>query len=851
MSFFGFDPTGPSSSRGLDDDQLETYNYEDTYEGLGDEGDDALNDETFGAASSNIGKDFDFTGGMGMKPAAPSQPTTQHISYAQAAQTDEILQPMASLWTDESKAATGERPTEPKILSLEEIEAKLRGNQPQQHLQMPPPPQQQLPPYMLLPPQIQQQILNAAVASGQFPNAAAAAQAMSQGFMPPPPPFNQGMMPPQFMPFPPQMAQQQMLNIPSQFNQGIPPMTQQQQPPVDASQQQQQQSQPPQQQQQQPPQQHQIPQQPKPQQHQNLKQQLLPSQDQQQARTEKRDVDFPVLGATKEEPGNHITPQEPQTLPQQQPQQQHQQQSQHQQQQNYRNNYNNSGNNGNNGNNRHHHFNQQQRQHQHQLQMQQQFESMTPEEREKFLTRQQKVSKITRCSGFMNPRDKDFVTRFQLSQIVTDDPYNEDFYCQVYKVLNSSIHENNMSSIAQKYLDQSGHRLGGRSKRADVALQRMQQQVSKAVTVAKERGERTGVLSREGALGKVSFGTGKEPRKQLVLKTKEESADAEDDYLPKEYSFSKSSRTFQLSIIENIYSQILKLESMERENQEFTTVELWKSLHLSDKMSTSSGEVIGPFISILSFDKMMKVFNRLFHFLTAEQKFQLIEYIFTNLQKIDVILKGSYKNYIQENYEVPEAVTKKIDLFQLTIMKTLVLYLSESKFQDVLRVLDVVISNNNVLFLSTTKLGLSLVTILTSRLELIKQEFAQSLSAQDLSQWQFVYDKLFQCLEGRLTTIFPPYLSNDESKKVKTSTSGADDSYIWQFLASLSLAGLLNHQRIIVDEIRNEIFGIMALAKTSNESGDVEKANKALGNLNLFLNVMGLKATENDISELS
>ena len=69
-------------------------------------------------------------------------------------------------------------------------------------------------------------------------------------------------------------------------------------------------------------------------------------------------------------------------------------------------------------------------------------------------------------SGIMNPKDKDFVTRFQLSQIVTEDPYNEDFYAQVFKVIHpktingvqQSTQQNN--SIAQAYLDHSGHRLG-------------------------------------------------------------------------------------------------------------------------------------------------------------------------------------------------------------------------------------------------------------------------------------------------------------------------------------------------------------------------------------------------------
>lgn len=486
---------------------------------------------------------------------------------------------------------------------------------------------------------------------------------------------------------------------------------------------------------------------------------------------------------------------------------------------------------------------------------------MSPEERENFLVRQQKVHKITRCSGFMTPKDKDFVTRFQLSQIVTDDPYNEDFYYQVYKVLNSSTGENNMNSLAQKYLEQSGHRLGGRSKRADIALQRMQQQVSKAVSVAKERGESTGILTKEGALGKVSFGSGKQPRRQLIIHSQDSengndqepttSRGAADVVLPKEYTFSKSSRTFQLSIIEKIYNEVLKLESLERENQPYETTELWNSLHLNDVIKTSTNEVVDPFISILSFDKMMKLFGRMFHFLTADQKIELLSQLFLNLQNIDVIMKGSYKNYENSNYETPDEIIKKIDLFQMTILKCLVLYLSEANFSYVLTWLNTLVSNKSILFLTTTKIGLSLITVLISRLELVKQEFSKSLNAQELSQWQYVYDQLFQCLEGRLTSCFPPYISHDENRKVTNKESKSDDSYVWQFLASLSLAGMLNHQRIIIDEIRNEIFGIMAVAKELKSSGDIESATRYLGNLNLFLNVMGLIATEDDITELS
>ena len=97
---------------------------------------------------------------------------------------------------------------------------------------------------------------------------------------------------------------------------------------------------------------------------------------------------------------------------------------------------------------------------------------------------------------------------------------------KVFKVVHPKVNSNPMqqntqqhNSIAQAYLEQSGHRLGGRYKRADVALQRMQQQVQKAVTVAKERPKLT-QYAREGALGKISFGNGKKPRQQLEIFSK-------------------------------------------------------------------------------------------------------------------------------------------------------------------------------------------------------------------------------------------------------------------------------------------------------------------------------------------
>lgn len=889
MSFFGFDPMAAPKGK------PETVDFNDL------EDDDAFNEDTFGSAAvSNLNQDFDFSNGgvnskkSSLKPAPIPEKT--NVSYAAAAHSniDSMLKPMASLWMDESSNVNKTNEGTSSVPSLQEIEAKLKsqnlqgqgqGQAPLAHMQQQnmnmgqgqPPnnvnmnmnmnmnmqvnPQFQLPPYitqMLYQPSIQQQIYSA-VSSGRFPNLQTATQAMIQMLLSTPNPMMQ--MHPQFSAqngiMNPNMNQMIPQNIPQQSQSQPQPQTQNQ----IQSQQQAQQQVPPHSQ-------------PQPQtqplsQGQQVEQPHTSVQSPNRQADKTIDMnDFPSIEVASAKSNGHVNHSEPvfsnedsddSSIINDFSDNMHNGRRNHQNQ-HYRSHGYNQGNNQRGqthrygGHNDHHNF---QRQHQ----LQDQLNQMSPEERENFLIRQRKVSTITRCSGFMTPKDKDFVTRFQLSQIVTDDPYNEDFYSQVYKAINSN-NNNNMNSLAQKYLEQSGHRLGGRSKRADVALQRMQQQVSKAVSVAKERGANTGILTKAGALGKVSYGSGKQPRKQLIIPTESTNensneADAPDApvelsevVIPKEYSFSKSARTFQLSIIEKIYNEVLKLESLERENEQYETIELWKSLHIKDVIKTSSNEVVNPFISILAFDKMMKVFGRTFHLLTETQKETLVGLFFEQLQNIDVIRNGSYKNYVDSNYLIPKDIIKKIDLFQVTVLNNLVIYISEASFSKVLSWFKSLVDNKTTLFLSTTKIGLSIITVLISRLELIKQEISEKLSAHELSQWQTVYNEMFESLEGRLVYCFPPYLSHDESIKVTNEQSDEDDSYIWQFLASLTLTGKLNHQRVIVDEIRGEIFGVMAACKEYKASGDFEKASRYMNNLNLFLNAMGLIATEDDITQL-
>jgi len=93
----------------------------------------------------------------------------------------------------------------------------------------------------------------------------------------------------------------------------------------------------------------------------------------------------------------------------------------------------------------------------------------------------------------MTQSDKDFITRIQVSQLVTQDPYAEDFYAQVYgAILRSRLGLQSQDERVLKFGSGGGVGLGlaqkGGSRRPS-AMQRMEQQVERIVSNAKRREE--------------------------------------------------------------------------------------------------------------------------------------------------------------------------------------------------------------------------------------------------------------------------------------------------------------------------------------------------------------------------
>lgn len=216
--------------------------------------------------------------------------------------------------------------------------------------------------------------------------------------------------------------------------------------------------------------------------------------------------------------------------------------------------------------------------------------NLTDDERAAFLLedakrakRNHKIHLLSKDNGLMTPQDKNFITRIQLQQLVTatggadeqgpEAALAEDFYYQVYSQIRGAPRQNPhqpASQFAQTYLFQTGGRygMGGRrqNRGADNHMQRMEQQVQRAVEAAKAK-PKNKQLVIEGSLGKISFSNAKTPKPLLNIK-RTESGEVRANMAGRRpsriYDAATIDRKMALRDIENVYNTLMEMEDHER-----------------------------------------------------------------------------------------------------------------------------------------------------------------------------------------------------------------------------------------------------------------------------------------------
>lgn len=241
---------------------------------------------------------------------------------------------------------------------------------------------------------------------------------------------------------------------------------------------------------------------------------------------------------------------------------------------------------------------------------------------------------------------------------------------------------------------------------------------------------------------------------------------------------------------------------------------VWESLQVLKPVDSEGRH---PFVLMLNHGKGKKVLPRCFPHLAPTRQLTVLTRLFFCIDGLDVVSHGLDPN--QQG---------QVDLFCKTVLQPIVHLISQLEFA---RIIDLasLLANHDIEQIARTRVGQTFLTVLVSRAELIGQQDSD-VSPEDVEAWQSLFQTIFQRLQPHLGSLFD---LND------TSSS-------WHLLASLALGADLNHQRLLLDAVRDRIFGAMSAAREDPSSAEIR-----ISNLNMFLNVMGLNATTETITELT
>ncbi|KAJ9230265.1 hypothetical protein DTO169E5_8500 [Paecilomyces variotii] len=469
--------------------------------------------------------------------------------------------------------------------------------------------------------------------------------------------------------------------------------------------------------------------------------------------------------------------------------------------------------------------------------------------------RNHKIFLLSRGNGLMTPQDKNFITRIQLQQLVAatgnmadPDPeavLSEDFYYQVYSQIRGAPRQHPrqpLGHFAQTYLFQTGSRTGGHGRRhyqnADNHMQRMQQQVQRAVEAAKLKPKNKQLII-EGSLGKISFSNAKTPKPLLNIKRPESSEGVKTAKKTTHTELSPSDRKSILKNIESVYGALMKMEDMERnmppppdesdpeaisrhmewrQKIQALNQKLWQELKVMEPIVPGS-VTPHPFIAFLSYSKGKKAIPRIFRHIDQEQRVTILTMIVVHLDSLDVVRWAQPR---LGEVQPPAAVREEIELFSQAVMPSLLGYVSEAPFNIIIGLLGLVLAQTQVQTVARTKVGLGILTMLLSRAEIVKE--AGQADERDWQQWTEKFNVLFDTLEPILADIFPG------------SINTGDDMYVWQFLAAVGIGASPEQQQRLVIAVKDRVMETVAQSKTL----PADMASQRLSNVNLFMRAIGL-----------
>ncbi|KAF5369845.1 hypothetical protein D9758_001398 [Tetrapyrgos nigripes] len=506
-----------------------------------------------------------------------------------------------------------------------------------------------------------------------------------------------------------------------------------------------------------------------------------------------------------------------------------------------------------------------------------------------------KIAHMSRYNDLMTQSDKDFITRIQVSQLVSQDPYADDFYAQVYSAIaRSRMGLGGEDERVLKFGSSGGVGLGAPIKggnRRPNAMQRMQQQVERIVSNARKREEEKGlhaVHSLQGALGKTSGRSYKASPRQLLQvdpnsaptssptlsnaqphphiskqDTGPHDAAAQAAKLGRE-ALGTAADTADLVrrdplthrevlvTLETLYDLVMSIEQMKHDeplpeeqgeeveqwHQQFNALveQIWAKLQVMTPLETSNPH---PFISLLSVAKGKKLLPRVTRNLDSQRMFTLLTLLIAHFSQLDVIADAPLLE-TPEDTPGRDDVDRQTQAFLSSVMQSILPTIVKGELRLVAGLLGLLIDRNDTVAIARTKPGVALLTLLLTRVELIKQAMpednASIPSPEDAEHWQQMFDHLFDLLTPHFSRLFPTRLASGEAAE-------SQDQPVWQFLAALALHATTQQHQVLVTSLREKVLENVVSAKKGWGMSEEEREAK-LANVDLFLHALGLESSQ-------
>lgn len=221
---------------------------------------------------------------------------------------------------------------------------------------------------------------------------------------------------------------------------------------------------------------------------------------------------------------------------------------------------------------------------------------------------------------------------------------------------------------------------------------------------------------------------------------------------------------------------------------------------------------------MLAHAKGKKAMPRVFRHLDEQQRLTTITMLFVSLDQLDVVSKA-LPTPAAPDAPVPLAVREEIELFSQTVMPALFGSVGEAPLSIIAGIIGVIVERTNVPLISLTKVGLSILTMVLSRAEVLRES-----APNEVADWSAIYNNLFDLVEPVLPHIFPGRVTE------------ADDVHVWQFLAAMGVGASPEQQQRLVIGVKERVMETVRVTRTlPREMGEVR-----LGHVNLFMRAIGL-----------